>query len=96
MDWRWLGDGKFDSYGYLSGQAYLKGAFADNSDPKTCYFIQDAGSANSADQFAIVPVDENGEPYGPPLYRTAGQVLYSTWEQGSRSADFDISNKYIK
>jgi len=43
-----------------------------------------------------VPINEQGVPIGSALYRTSGQVLYSTWEEGNNSKDYDISDTYIK
>ncbi len=92
----WLGKGEFDSYGYYKGSAYFKGNLSPSSNPAICYFIFNENSPGSESQFALVPINEQGEKIGSALYRTSGQVLYSTWQAGKTEKDFDISDTYIK
>ena len=92
----WIGNGDFDSFGYYKGPAYIKGQFDPASDSSVCYMIQDNGDPNSSDQFAVVPVDQDGNQSGPVLYRTAGQVMYSTWNQGASESSYNVSNRYIE
>lgn len=92
----WVGNGDFDSYGYYKGPAFIKGDFNSASDPGVCYMIQDEGNPGSENQFAVVPVDRDGNRCGPVLYRTAGQVMYSTWNDGASSSSCNVSNRYIE
>jgi hypothetical protein len=64
--------------------------------PEQCYQIMDKGPPNGSEQYQFIPVDEEGHELGPPAIKTAGQIVYSIWEQGRTSSDYDISNKFIE
>lgn len=89
----WIGDGEFESYGYQKS-AFIKGNM-ENLKPDQCYQILDKGHPNSADQYHFVPVDEEGHEVGNSALNTAGQVVYSIWEKGKTSSEYNISNHFI-
>jgi hypothetical protein len=90
----WVGEGAFDSFGYQKPNAHIRGK-VQKLDPDQCYLIKDEGPPNGSEQYKVVPVDKNGHVLGPAAFATAGQVMYSIWEQGSRSPEYDISNRFI-
>jgi len=92
----WVGKGTFSSFGYLSGEAYFKGAFNPNADRALCYLVVSNDVPGSENQYGLIPVDEHNKHIGDALYRTSGQVLYSTWSEGNHSPNFNISDSYIK
>jgi len=92
----WLSKNPFDNYGYFQHPAFMKGVLQnENLDPGKCYQIQNKGDPNSSDQFWVVPVDQQGHNLGPPAFKTAGQVMYSIWEHGRSSPQYNINDSYI-
>jgi hypothetical protein len=90
----WLGKGSFESYGYQHPNSYIKGQYRDLL-PNQCYRIKDGNPGNNSDQYWVVPVDEQGNETGQPAFKTAGQVMYSIWEEGKSSPSFFISDSYM-
>ena len=90
----WVGEGKFESFGYQKSTAHVRGKLQ-KLKPDECYQIIDQGPPNGAEQYKVVPVDREGRVLGPAAFATAGNVMYSIWEEGSRSSEYDISNKFI-
>jgi len=90
----WIGNGDFESYGYLNDSAHIKGRM-ENLDPATCYQVVSRGEPNGPDQFHIIPVDAEGRQLGPAAIKTYGQAVYMYWEHGRSSPDYDISNRFI-
>jgi hypothetical protein len=86
----WIGNGPFNSYGYQK-DAYVKGE-AEYILPTRTYQIQDRGSPNSAEQYWVVPVDQNGNQIGPEAFKTAGSVMYGYWNEWNISNKVEISN----
>ncbi len=90
----WISKNEFDPYGYFK-EAYIKGKY-EELQSNQCYKILDNDQANSVDQFQITPIDENGKVQGPPVIKTAGNVMYSIWTEGQYSKAFNISDTFIK
>jgi hypothetical protein len=91
----WIGDGPFDSYGYLEAPgAYIKGP-VDGYVFEPCHRIFNRGDPNSSDQFQFVPVDENGNELGPPNLETDGQTVYGIWERADQASSVSISNQFM-
>ncbi|KZK78337.1 hypothetical protein PsW64_03976 [Pseudovibrio sp. W64] len=90
----WVGNGEFDSYGYLE-TAFIKGQMDGELKPDMCYRIFDRGGTSTSQQFHFVPVDMNGNELGPSVLNTAGNIVYSIWEKGHLSQDCNISNLFM-
>lgn len=90
----WIGEGEFNSYGYLK-VAFIRGDMDGYLIPEMCYRIFDRGGTNSSEQFHFVPVDKHGNELGPSVLNTAGNIVYSIWEKASSSKDCNISNLFM-
>lgn len=91
----WLGGSPFDPFGYYTcANPCIKGNL-ENLDPGQCYRVFNLGGSNTHDQFHVIPVAADGHELGPAAFTTAGQVMYSYWNNGATSSDYDISDHFI-
>jgi hypothetical protein len=90
----WLGNGKFDPYGYQKKDAaYLKGAYEEIL-PNFVYKVVDKGPPRGSQQYWVVPVDQNGNENGPPAIKTAGNMMGSLWSKSKDSTELNSFDFY--
>ena len=89
----WLGNGKFDPYGYQKENAYLKGAY-ETILPTFVYQVLNKGLPRGSDQYWVVPVDQNGKENGPVAMKTAGNVMGSIWSKWKDSTELNSFDFY--